>query len=87
MDRLDYRNLDGFTAAMLNERNRQVLTIRLSAHSASVTNLATSRGVNRNFGCRHTQRVGTAWDDTSLSAAPDEAVLFALTVSKPGRTR
>jgi len=70
------------SAATLSESDRQHLAVQALARSATVTDLAAQHGASGKFVYQHMHKAGAALDDAFLSAAPDGAVLFALTVTK-----
>jgi hypothetical protein len=69
-------------AAALSESDRQELAVQALARSAPVSDLAAFHGTSRKFVYQQMHKAGAALDDAFLSAAPDEEVLFTLTVSK-----
>ena len=69
-------------AATLSESDRQDLAVQALARSATVSDLAARHGASRKFVYQQMHKAGAALDDAFLSAAPDEEVLFALTVTK-----
>ncbi len=70
------------SAATLSESDRQHLAVQALARSATVTDLAAQHGASRKFVYQKMHKAAAALDDAFLSAAPDGAVLFALTVTK-----
>jgi hypothetical protein len=69
-------------AALLAEGDRKDLAIQTLARSATISDLSARHGVSRKFIYQQTDKARTALDDAFLSAAPDEEVLFEVTVSK-----
>ena len=69
-------------AARLPESDRRDLAIEALAGSETVGDLATRHGVSRKFVYEQTHKALTALDDAFLSAAPEDEVLFELTVTK-----
>src|SRR5271165_3377269 len=69
-------------AALLPESDRKDLAVQALARSATISDLATRHGVSRKFVYRQTDKARTALDDAFLSAAPEDEVLFQLTVTK-----
>jgi len=69
-------------AARLPESDRKDLAIQALAQSEAVSDLAARHGVSRRFIYQQTHKAAAALDDAFLSAAPDDEVLFALTVTK-----
>jgi hypothetical protein len=69
-------------AALLPESDRKDLAVQALAGSATISDLATRHGVSRKFVYHQTDKARTALDDAFLSAAPEDAVLFQLTVTK-----
>src|SRR5271166_186845 len=69
-------------AAPLPESDRKDLAIQALARSATVSDLAARHGVSRKFVYQQTHKACAALDDAFLSAAPEDEVLFELTVTK-----
>ena len=69
-------------AATLSETDRQDLAVRALARAATVSDLAAQHRTSRKFVYQQMHKAGAALDDAFLSAAPDEEVLFTLTVTK-----
>jgi transposase-like protein len=70
-------------AARLPESNRRDIAVLALARSATVTDLATRHGVAASlFTGRPTKPARGALDDAFRSAAPENEVLFELTVTK-----
>jgi len=69
-------------AALLPESDRKDLAVQALARSATISDLANHHGVSRKFVYRQTDKARTALDDAFLSAAPEDEVLFQLTVTK-----
>src|SRR4051812_5884683 len=69
-------------AALLVESDRRNLAVQALARSATISDLATRHGVSRKFIYQQTDKARTALDDAFLSAAPEDEVLFQLTVTK-----
>src|SRR5271157_534225 len=69
-------------AAMLPESDRKDLAIRALARSATINDLSARHGVSRKFVYQQTDKARVALDDAFSSAAPDDEVLFELTVTK-----
>ena len=69
-------------AARLPESDRRDLAIEALAGSETVSDLAARHGVSRKFVYEQTHKARTALDDAFLSAAPEDEVLFELTVTK-----
>ncbi len=69
-------------AARLPEGDRKDLAIQALARSETVSDLAARHRVSRKFIYQQTHKAAAALDDAFLSAAPDDEVLFALTVTK-----
>jgi hypothetical protein len=70
-------------AAMLPEGDRKELAIQALARSATIRDLSARPGVSRKFVCRQARKADAALDDVFLSGAPEDEVLFQLTVTKP----
>jgi hypothetical protein len=69
-------------AAMLPESGRKDLAIQALARSATITDLSARHGVSRKFVYQQTDKARVALDGAFSSAAPDDEVLFELTVTK-----
>ncbi|MGD0109310.1 MAG: hypothetical protein ABSC06_35530 [Rhodopila sp.] len=69
-------------AALLPESDRKDLAVQALARSATISDLANRHGVSRKFVYRQTDKARAALDDAFLSAAPEDEVLFQLTVTK-----
>ena len=69
-------------AARLPESDRRDLAIEALAGSETVSDLAARHGVSRKFVYEQTHKARTALADAFLSAAPEDEVLFELTVTK-----
>src|SRR5271157_4393569 len=69
-------------AAPLPESDRKDLAIQALARSATISDLAARHGVSRKFVYQQTHKACAALDDAFLSAAPEDEVLFELTVTK-----
>jgi hypothetical protein len=69
-------------AALLAESDRKDLAIEALARSATISDLSARHGVSRKFIYQQTDKARTALDDAFLSAAPDDEVLFEVTVTK-----
>ena len=69
-------------AALLAESDRRDLAIEALARSATISDLSARHGVSRKFIYQQAGKARTALDDAFLSAAPDDEVLFELTVTK-----
>src|ERR1700688_3288074 len=69
-------------AAKLPENDRRDLAIQALAGSETVSDLAARHGVSRKFVYEQTHQARTALDDAFLPAAPEDEVLFELTVTK-----
>jgi len=69
-------------AARLPESERKDLATQALARSETVSDLAARHRVSRKFVYQQTHKAAAALDDAFLSAAPDDEVLFALTVTK-----
>src|ERR1700692_3060970 len=69
-------------AAMLPESAPKALAIRALARSATISDLAGRPGVSRKFVYQQARKAGAALDDVFLSGAPEDEVLFQLTVTK-----
>src|SRR5208282_2691258 len=69
-------------AAMLPESGRKDLAIQALARSATISDLSARHGVSRKFVYQQTDKARVALDDAFSSAAPDDEVLFELTVTK-----
>jgi hypothetical protein len=75
-------NPSAFPAAKLLECERRNLAIRALAGSATISDLAAQHGVSRKFVYQQTHKASLALDEVFASAAPDDAVLFELAVTK-----
>src|SRR3954471_17649582 len=69
-------------AALLAESDRKDLAIEALARSATISDLSARHGVSRKFVYRQTNKARTALDDAFLSAAPEDEVLFEVTVTR-----
>jgi hypothetical protein len=69
-------------AALLAESDRKDLAVQALARAATISDLATHHGVSRKFVYRQTNKARTALDDAFLSAAPEDEVLFEVTVTR-----
>src|ERR1700693_183121 len=69
-------------AVMLPESDRKDLAIRALARSATISGLSARHGVSRKFVYQQARKAGAALDDVFLSGAPEDEVLFQLTVTK-----
>jgi hypothetical protein len=69
-------------AATLSDTDRQNLAVQALTRSATISDLADRHGASRKFVYQQMHKAGAALDDAFLSAAADEEVLFALTVTK-----
>ena len=69
-------------AARLPGSARKDLAIQALGRSATISDLAARHGVSRKFVHQQTHKAVAALDDAFLSAAADDEVLFALTVTK-----
>jgi hypothetical protein len=69
-------------AAALSESDRQELAVQALARAATVNDPAVQYGTSRKFVYQQMHKAGAALDDAFMSAAPDEEVLFTLTVTK-----
>src|SRR4051795_11440035 len=69
-------------AALLAETDRRDLAIEALARSATISDLSARHGVSRKFISQQTGKARTALDDAFLSTAPDDEVVFELTVTK-----
>src|SRR3954454_23324482 len=69
-------------AALLAEPDGRALAIEAVARSATISDLSARHGVSRKFISQQTGKARTALDDAFLSAAPEDEVLFQLTVTK-----
>jgi len=69
-------------AATLSESERKALAVQALTRSESVSDLAARHGASRKFVYKQINKADAALDDAFLSSAPDEAVLFELTVTK-----
>src|SRR6195952_4766351 len=69
-------------AAALSETGRRDLAVQALARSATISELAIQHDASRKFVYQQMHKAGAALDDAFLSAAPDEEVLFTLTVTK-----
>jgi hypothetical protein len=67
---------------MLPGNDRKDLAIQALARSATISDLSVRHGVSRKFVYQQTRKAGEALDDAFLSATPNEAALFELTVTK-----
>src|SRR3954452_5056630 len=72
----------GAAVRSLPESDRKDLAIQALAGSETVSELAARHGISRKFVYQQTHKAGAALDDAFSSAAPDEAVLFELAVTK-----
>src|SRR6202162_2320246 len=69
-------------AVMLPESDRKDLAIRALARSATISDLSARPGVSRKFVYQQARKAAAALDDVFLSGAPEDEVLFQLTVTK-----
>src|SRR5882757_5729981 len=69
-------------AAMLPESDRKDLAIQALARSTTISDLSVRHGVSRKFVYQQARKAGAALDDVFLSGAPEDEVLFQLTVTK-----
>jgi hypothetical protein len=69
-------------AALLAETDRRDLAIEALARSATISDLSARHGVSRKFISQQTGKARSALDDAFLSTAPDDEVVFELTVTK-----
>ena len=69
-------------AARLPRSDRKKLAIQALARSETVSDLAARHGVSRKFVYQQTHKAGAALDDAFSPVAPDDKVLFELTVTK-----
>ena len=69
-------------AATLSEGERQDLAIQALARSKSISDLAARHEVSRKFIYQQTHKARAALDDAFTGTAPDDEVLFELTVTK-----
>ena len=69
-------------AALLAESDRRDLAIEALARSATISDLSARHGVSRKFISQQTGKARSALDDAFLSTAPDDEVVFELTVTK-----
>src|SRR3984957_7878207 len=69
-------------AAMLPESDPKDLAIRALARSATISDLSARHGVSRKFVYQQARKAGAALDDVFLSGAPEDEVLFQLTVTQ-----
>jgi hypothetical protein len=69
-------------AARLPESDRRDLALQALAGSEAVSDLAARHGVSRKFIYQQTDKARVALDDAFLAAAPEDEVLFELTVTK-----
>src|SRR3954454_10910329 len=69
-------------AALLAEPDGRALAIEAVARSATISDLSARHGVSRKFISQQTGKARTALDDAFLSTAPDDEVVFELTVTK-----
>src|ERR1700704_7083578 len=67
---------------MLSEGDRRDLAIQALARSATISDLSARHGVSRKFVYQQARKAGAALDDVFLSGAPEDEVLFQLTVTK-----
>src|SRR3954470_20536234 len=70
------------TAAMLPVSDRKDLAIQALARSTTISDLSVQHSVSRNFVYEQARKAGAALDEVFLSSAPEDDVLFHLTVSK-----
>jgi hypothetical protein len=68
-------------AAMLPESDRKDLAIQALARSATISDLSVRHGVSRKFVYQQAHKAGAALDEVFLSGAPQDDVLFQLTVT------
>jgi hypothetical protein len=69
-------------AAMLPESGRKDLAIQALARSTTISDLSVRHGVSRKFVYQQAHKAGAALDEVFLSGAPEDDMLFQLTVSK-----
>src|ERR1700682_1565133 len=69
-------------AAKLPENDRRDLAIPALAGSEAVSDVAAPHGVSRKFVYAQTHKARAALHDAFLTAAPEDEVLFELTVTK-----
>src|SRR3954463_5747560 len=70
------------TAAMLPGGDRKDPAIQALARSTTISDLSVQHSVSRNFVYEQARKAGAALDEVFLSGAPEDDVLFHLTVSK-----
>ena len=66
---------------MLPESDRKDLAIQTLARSATISDLSVRHGVSRKFVYQQAHKACAALDDVFLSGAPEDEVLFQLTVT------
>jgi hypothetical protein len=67
---------------MLPESDRKDLAIQALARSTTISDLSVRHSVSRKFVYQQAHKAGAALDDVFFSGAPEDDVLFHLTVSK-----
>ena len=67
---------------MLPVSDRKDLAIQALARSTTISDLSVQHNVSRKFVYQQARKAGAALDDVFLSGAPEDDVLFQLTVSK-----
>jgi HJR/Mrr/RecB family endonuclease len=68
-------------AAMLPESDRKDLAIQALARSATISDLSIQHGVSRKFVYQQAHKAGAALDGVFSSGAPEDELLFPLTVT------
>jgi hypothetical protein len=67
---------------MLPESDRKDLAIQALARSTTISDLSARHGVSRKFVYQQAHKAGAALDDVFFSGAPEDDLLFPLTVTK-----
>jgi hypothetical protein len=67
---------------MLSESGRKDLAIQVLARSTTISDLSARHGVSRKFVHQQPDKARIALDEAFSSSAPDDEVLFKLTVTK-----
>jgi hypothetical protein len=69
-------------AAILPQSDRKDLAVQALARSATVSDLSARHGVSRKFAYQQANKARRALDDTFVSTAADDTVLFGIRVTK-----
>ena len=66
------------------ESDRKDLAIQALARSTTISDLSVQHSVSRKFVYQQARKAGAALDEVFLSGAPEDDVMFHLTVTKTG---